>query len=100
MYNENELFSLCKHYGLRMHDGKIDYHTWAGNTTAETLEEAMRIADRGAAYTGEDISIYDDDDREVMRRRWWGSCNEDEIDAEDDPIVFGTFGFYGGWAEC
>jgi len=78
---------------------RICYHTGAGDTTAETLEEAMRIADQGAAYTQQDISIEDADGNEVARRRWCGvEYDEDDEDLYcEDPICFGSFGYYSDW---
>lgn len=74
---------------------KIKYGTGAGNTTADTLDEAMSIADEGAAYTQEHISIEDAEGNVVARRFWW-SCTEG-IENEENPIRFGDFGFYGDW---
>ena len=75
----------------------INYQTGAGNDTAGTLDEAKRLADEGAAYTQQPITIEDEDGNEVSRRAWCGvEYNEDEYYCED-PIRFGTFGFYGDW---
>lgn len=76
----------------------IDYRTGAGNKEIEgTLEEAMKIAEEGLAYTQESVYIMEDVGlqwEEVARLPWWG------VAAEEDDIVtadFGDFGFYGEW---
>lgn len=75
----------------------INYNTGVGNEWADTLEEAKEIADAGACYTQQPITIEDEDDNEICRRPWWGSqYNEDEA-WEDDPICFGEFGYFGDW---
>lgn len=78
----------------------INYGTGAGNEYAETLEEAMTIADEGAAYTQQDIRITDAESGDLAAsRHWWGVEYDPELDAdsEDDVISFGKFGHYGAW---
>jgi hypothetical protein len=77
----------------------INYHTGAGNETieSENLEAVKSQADEGAAYTQQDISIEDENGKEVARRAWNG-VEFEEGDAED-PIKFGSSGFYGDWYE-
>lgn len=77
----------------------ICYHTGVGDDVADTLEKAMKIADEGAAYTQRDITIEDDDGNMVARRSWWG-VEYDETNEDmccEDPICFGSFGYYGDW---
>ena len=76
----------------------INYHTGAGNQTITgTLEDAQKIADEGAAYTGADITIEDEDGNTVMIRCWWGVKFDPETDDSADPICFGDYGYYGDW---
>lgn len=74
----------------------INYNTGAGNDTADTLEEAKRIADDGACYTQHPIVIEDEDGNEVSRRSWYGAKYNADDDCVD-PILFGSFGFYSDW---
>lgn len=77
----------------------IRYHTGAGDDIANTLEEAMKIADKGAAYTQQPITIEDDEGSEIARRAWWG-VEYDETNDDmycKDPICFGSFGYYSDW---
>lgn len=75
----------------------INYHTGAGDGTAETIERAMQIADEGAAYTQQKITIEDEHGEIVMTRYWCGvEYAPDEHDCED-PICFGSYGFYSDW---
>lgn len=77
----------------------IDYCTGVGNEIVEgTLEQAMQVADEGAAYTQQDIKIFDEDHDIVVIRRWIGVnfCNGYEA---ENPILFGSAGFYDDWSE-
>lgn len=74
----------------------VNYHTGAGNETIDgTLEEAMKLADEGACYTQQNITIEDESGTVVALREWWGCM--DGIEEMQDPIKFGSFGFYGDW---
>ena len=79
----------------------IKYHTGAGDETAASIDEAKRIADDGAAYTQQSITIEDEDGNEITRRPWWGvEYDPDETeDTVDEIISFGKFGYYGAWIE-
>ena len=78
----------------------IDYGTGAGNQEVEgTLEEAMKIADKGACYTQCDICIYNQNGDIVAARQWWGVTYDDSQLEEEDSIEFGTFGYYSDWNE-
>ena len=75
----------------------INFNTGAGNKYADSLEEAMKIADEGASYTQCDITIIGPNGTDVAVRGWCG-CR-DGIEDETDPIDFGDFGYYGDWIE-
>lgn len=75
----------------------ICYHTGAGDGVEHTIDSAMRSADRGAAYTQQDITIEDADGDVLWRRRWWGTKYDPDEDCCEDPICFGDYGFYGDW---
>ena len=78
----------------------IDYCTGAGNETVEgTLRQAMKIADNGAAYTQQDIAIRDEEGYTIAVRRWVGVDFANGYEAEN-PIIFGSFGFYDDWEEA
>lgn len=78
----------------------INYHTGAGNEYVEDLGNAMEIADNGATYTQQDITIEDEDGNVLARRRWWGVAYDPEAteETEDEVIRFGDYGYYGAWA--
>lgn len=78
----------------------INYHTGAGDEKIESddLEAVKYRADHGASYTQQPITIEDEDGKELVQRDWNG-IEISEGDA-DDPITFGTFGFYGDWREA
>lgn len=75
----------------------INFNTGEGNEWASTLEEAMKIADDGAAYTQKDIVIEDEDGNEVMRRRWWGVQYDETVSEDVSPICFGQSGYFSDW---
>lgn len=80
----------------------VCYGTGAGDFETEgTLEEAKVAADKGAAYTQQDIRITDEDGNEVSRRRWCGvQYDPDAVeDTEDEVIQFGSFGHYAAWID-
>ena len=73
----------------------VRYNTGAGDELGiETLDEAKRIADEGAAYTQCDIVIEDEDGEEITRRIWYGVKPDED---EENIINFGDFGFYADW---
>lgn len=75
----------------------VNYHTGSGDETAETLAEAMAIADDGACYTQQKITIEDEAGNTVACRYWYG-VQADPEEIEDDEIIdFGSFGYYGPW---
>ena len=73
----------------------INYGTGAGNEEVEgTLEEAMKIAEKGLTYTQESVGIENEDGETIAVLPWWG------VEPGEDDIVtcqFGSFGFYGEW---
>lgn len=75
----------------------INYHTGVTEKINGTLEEAQALAEEGIAYTGESISIYEEDTENlVVRLPWYGvpATDGDKVTAD-----FGDFGFYGEWIE-
>lgn len=87
---------------------RIMYGTGAGDDAAPSLEEAIQIADDGAAYTQQDIIIADSDGTPVLRRSWC-SYISDEAEQEarensavpgSDWIWFGSFGGFAPWSEA
>lgn len=83
----------------------IDFGTGAGNFYEESLEKAMEAADEEVAYTQQDIKIYAVDengyinDNLEMVRIWCGYEYRPEEEPCENPICFGTFGFYSDWCE-
>ena len=76
----------------------IDYGTGAGNDTAETIEQAKKIADDNATYTQCSITILDDDGDEVASRRWIGKQYDPDQDACcENRLDFGSFGYFADW---
>lgn len=76
----------------------IDYNTIPPYAAeAETLEEAMKEADEGAAYTQQPIEIYNENGKVYARRQWWGITPSDEDYEKGDIIEFDSYGFYDVW---
>jgi hypothetical protein len=64
---------------------------------ANDLEEVKKIADEGSAYTQESYSIEDVKRNVLAYRLWWGVAYDEDECQEDDPICFGSFGYYSDW---
>ena len=82
-----EKYMIC--YGA----GVIDYCTG-------TLQDAMDRADDGARYTCRGIDINDREGNLIAARRWYSIpyCGEENPDYyEENPIIFGSHGYYGDW---
>lgn len=62
------------------------------------LEEVKEIADEGSAYTQKDYWIEDVKGNELARRRWWGVAFDENECEDEDPIRFGSYGYYSDWA--
>lgn len=81
----------------------INYHTGARKANAETIEEAKRIADEGAIYTQEIITVEDESGKVLWQRAWvetgytWEEYAEEFDVKEEDLMIFGTSGFYAEW---
>lgn len=79
----------------------ILYGTGAGDKEiAGTVEQAMEVADKGAAYTQQSYVIKSEDG-ETWIRHWipLEYAPEIEEDAESEIISFGNFGYYAAWKE-
>lgn len=84
-----------------MKEYDIKFNTGAGDfTLAGTLEEAKAAADDGAAYTQQNIEIYEGASL-VAHRPWIGIAFDPDVTeyTEDEVIQFGSFGHYGAWMD-
>jgi len=79
----------------------VKHHTGDGDIELiGTLKDAMQEADKGIAYTQNDIAIYRESGKIAALRPWYGvSFNPDETEETKDEIIdFGAFGYFGAWA--
>ena len=80
----------------------VRYGTGVGDFDVDgELDAAKEKADENATYTQCDIVIEDKSEDRIAYRTWYG-VPYDENDEDkycDNPIVFGTFGYYGDWQE-
>ena len=78
---------------------KICHGTGAGDEIVEvtSLDQAKKIADEAARFTGASITILDKDGDEVCTRKWYGLPFDSEIDPSENIIDFGGFGYYADW---
>jgi hypothetical protein len=76
----------------------INYGTGAGNRAIESddMDMVKNEADEGIAYTQTSVLIADDDGNEITTRTWVG-C-ESGIEDQEEPIQFGSFGYYTDWS--
>jgi len=75
----------------------LNYHTGAGNTEHDTIDEAMEAVN--PTYTQESITIDDEDGNEVLCLEWCSLKWDGDGDEEEPHTDFGDFGYYGQWIE-
>lgn len=74
----------------------VDFRTGTGNLYADTIEEAMELADKNACYTEQSIVIFDTQTgQELYVRNWYGT--NEGLDLNDNPIDYGANGHYADW---
>lgn len=76
---------------------KLNYHTGAGNSTHDTIDEAMEAV--STSYTGVSITIDDEDGTELYKLPWWGVAYNSDEDEDAPHSDFGDNGYYGPWIE-
>lgn len=79
----------------------VNFHTGSGDFEFEgSLYDAEKEAGRSVGYTGKDVTIEDSVSDTVYARLPWNGVEYDENEHGcEEPICFGTFGFYGDWIE-
>ena len=86
----------------------VHFGTCSGDFVAYTLEWAKELADQKAAYTQENISIFElkfencetslnENSEPICVRKWWGIPYDANVADCVDPIGFGDFGYYSDW---
>jgi len=75
----------------------INYQTGIREEVEGTLQDAMKEADKGAAYTQQNIAIEDENGNVIAQRNWYGTISG--IEECENVIRFGNFGFYADWIE-
>ena len=81
-------------------DYLIDFNTWIMNEEViGDLDEAKRVADYYASYTQKNITIFDNEGNKVAQRNWQGIAYDNADVEEEDPIEFGSNGYYSDWVE-
>lgn len=78
----------------------INYGTGAGNEWADSLEEAMELAEKNCCYTQCSIYIQDEDGNKVKKSNWCGVKYDPNEDPDEPMAVFGDFGYYAAWIDC
>lgn len=78
----------------------INYGTGAGNEWADSLEEAMQMAEKNCAYTQRSITIEDEKHDEIMKSLWIPVAYNPEEDPDEPMANFGDFGYYAAWMDC
>ena len=69
---------------------------WNEDIAADTLEEAERKADQRLSYTQRTITLMQDG-LVVACRRWYPTL--EGIEDCENPIQYGSFGYYSDWKE-
>ena len=82
------------------YDYLVDYNTGVGyKEVIGNLNDAMRIADDNAGFTQQHIDILDNEGEIVAHRNWNGIAYDNADVEEEDPIEFGSSGYYSDWVE-
>lgn len=81
------------------YDYLIDFGTGGIEEVIGDLDEAKRVADYYASYTQKNITIFDNEGNKVAERQWQGIDYQDAEIEEEDPIEFGSNGYYSDWVE-
>ena len=74
----------------------VDFGTGAGNLYADTIDEAMELADKNACFTEQNIYIIGTETGQKLYVRNWYGTNEG-LDLNDNPIDYGANGHYADW---
>ena len=64
-----------------------------------TLRDAQIMADEAICYNQKDAKIYDESDWLIALRRWNGVEYDEKNNPCENPICFGSFGYYSDWEE-
>jgi hypothetical protein len=70
---------------------------WKAGISAIDIDDAKKQADDSISYNQESMTICSGDGETLCIRRW-NSCKEGIEDCEN-PVDYGSFGYYGDWEE-
>lgn len=76
---------------------KLESNGFIFELNTEDLDVAMGLADAEASYNQSGMAIMDNDDNVIASRTWYGCM--DGIEDQENPISYGTFGFYADWQQ-
>jgi len=64
---------------------------------ADYIDDILDEIDETITYTGNSVIIKDEDGKEVARRNFYSVAYDENEDCCENPIDFGSFGFYDDW---
>lgn len=76
----------------------VDYGTGIENVfEADFVEDILDDIDETITYTNNSVIVKDENGREVARRDFYSVAYDENEDCCENPIDFGSFGFYDDW---
>jgi len=76
----------------------VDYGTGVENIfNAEFIEDILDDIDETITYTNNSVIVKDENGREAARRNFNSVAYDENEDCCENPIDFGSFGFYDDW---
>lgn len=64
---------------------------------ADNIEDIIDDIDKTISYTGQSVIVFDTNGQEVARRSFYSVAYDGYGDCCENPIDFGSFGFYDDW---
>lgn len=64
---------------------------------ADFIEDILDDIDETISYTGQSVIVFDTNGQEVARRSFYSVTYDENEDCCENPIDFGSFGFYDDW---
>jgi hypothetical protein len=82
----------------------MNYRTECNGITnqlnAKNIEDAKIEADESVSYCQSSIDLVETNDEgneSTITRKWWGVAFDSSVDESENPIQFGSFGYYADW---
>ena len=76
----------------------VDYGNGCENIfEADFVEDILDDIDNTITYTNNSVIVKDENGREAARRDFNSVAYDENVNCCENPLVFGSFGFYDDW---